>query len=173
ITFFASLWEKCRDEIGVDRIVALRAKLDRSRNRTSFLVNSVADTGKLAKAAARAKAAGAPPLAAAARYVPGKPPEETGREPAPEIPVRRTVHIRLKGGAAAREEGLVPLRDYLLENPGPCSVYIHVPLQAGERVIRTTTQLGTASDDGSINALKNCAGVAEVWCEPAAGPGAG
>jgi DNA polymerase-3 subunit alpha len=165
ITFFASLWEKCRDEIEIDRIVVLRAKLDRSRNRTSFLVNSVADIEKLAKAAARAKTAGAPPLAAAARYSPGKAPEEGGGEPAPREPVRRKVHIRLKRDAAEREEDLVPLRDYLLENPGPCSVYIHVPLQAGEKVIRTTTQLGTASDGGVISALKNCTGVGEVWCE--------
>ena len=174
ITFFASLWEKCRDEIETDRIVALRAK-DRSRNRTSFLVNSVADIGKLAKAAARARAAGSPPLAAAARYRPGNGPEEPRPGPVPGEPVRRRVHIRLKRDAAAQEEALVPLRDRLLENPGPCLVYIHVPLQAGERVVRTTTQLGTASDKESISALKNCAGVAEVWCEPVqgAGPAAG
>ncbi|MDR2160374.1 MAG: DNA polymerase III subunit alpha [Treponema sp.] len=164
VMFFASVWEKCRDEIEVDRIAALRVKLDRSRNRTSFLVNSVADIEKMAKAAVRAKAAGAPPLAAAgARYGSPKNPEAAAAEP--QEPVRRRVHIRLKRDAAAQEQDLVPLRDQLLENPGSCSVYIHVPLQAGETVIRTTTQLETSSDGESMSALKNCAGVAEVWCE--------
>jgi DNA polymerase-3 subunit alpha len=166
LTFFSSVWEKCRDTIEVDRIAALRVKLDRSRNRTSFLVSSSADIEKLAKAAARSRAAEAPPLAAAkARYGLEKDPEAAGgQEPAPQ-PVRHAVHIRLKEGAAAQEENLVPLRDRLLENPGPCSVYIHVPLRTGVTVIRTTTQLGTSSDGDFMSALKNCVGVSEVWCE--------
>jgi DNA polymerase-3 subunit alpha len=124
----------------------------------------VADIEKMAKAAAKARAAGAPPLAAAAaRY--GSPKGPEAASPEPEKPVRRRVHIRLKKDIAAQEKDLVPLRDQLLENPGPCSVYIHVPLQAGETVIKTTTQLETSSDGKSMAALKNCTGVAEVWCE--------
>ena len=73
------------------------------------------------------------------------------------------IHIRLEERAGTQEEELYPLRDYLLRNPGSCTVYIHVPLPEGETVIKTSTQLEIASDQGHIEGLLHCAGVAEVW----------
>ncbi|MDR2102941.1 MAG: hypothetical protein LBP42_02435, partial [Treponema sp.] len=99
---------------------------------------------------------------------PGKagkePPAKAGREKAAE-PAYREVHIRLRQTAAEREEILYPLRDYLVGNPGSCSVFIHVPVPGGEAVIRTTSQLSTAANTPAINALTQCEGVAEVWRE--------
>jgi DNA polymerase-3 subunit alpha len=75
----------------------------------------------------------------------------------------REIHIRLNTDAAEREESLYPLRDYLFQNSGPCSVFIHVPGSEGETVIRTASQISASSDAGSLDALKDCAAVAEVW----------
>ena len=73
----------------------------------------------------------------------------------------REIHIRLQERAAAQEEELYPLRDYLMENPGSCSVYIHVPIQDGEAVIRTATQM--LANQAHIDGILQYAGVAEVW----------
>jgi DNA polymerase-3 subunit alpha len=84
--------------------------------------------------------------------------------PAPEAPRCRELHIRLD--SAVREEDLFPLRDELMENPGPCQVFIHVPAPEGEEtVIRTASQISAAAGAASIDALKQCLGVAEVWGE--------
>ncbi|MDR3336003.1 MAG: DNA polymerase III subunit alpha [Treponema sp.] len=88
----------------------------------------------------------------------------------PEIPARdekapsdREGHIRLRQEAAEREDALFMLRDYLLETPGPCMVFIHVPVGAREMVIRTDSQIRTAADSACLNALKNQGAVAAVW----------
>jgi DNA polymerase-3 subunit alpha len=82
--------------------------------------------------------------------------------PSPEVPRWRELHIRLD--SAMREEDLFPLRDELMENPGPCQVFIHVPAPEGEEtVIRTANQISAAASTASIDALKQCLGVAEVW----------
>jgi DNA polymerase-3 subunit alpha len=77
----------------------------------------------------------------------------------------REVHIRLNPLKVAGEETLYPLRDYLFENPGPCSVFIHVPASDGETVIRTATQISAAADTARLDALTRCAGVFEVWAK--------
>jgi DNA polymerase-3 subunit alpha len=175
LIFFASVWKDNKDKVAVDEILALRGKIDRAgdnqkRSKPSFKVSSVPDINRLAKTAARAGL--------------DKPESGEGRAPDPfcgEKPLNaqgdgpagwqaaeartfgREIHIRLNRDAAEQEETLYPLRDYLTENPGPCSVYIHVPLPKGETVIRTATQTGAPSGDES--ALARCAGVAEVWRE--------
>jgi DNA polymerase-3 subunit alpha len=75
----------------------------------------------------------------------------------------REIHIRLNPDAAAREEGLYPLRDYLFQNSGPCPVFIHLPGSQGETVIRTASQISASPDAESLDTLKDCAAVAEVW----------
>ena len=95
-------------------------------------------------------------------------PQAEGGEPErekPAAPVFREVHVRLNPLTPAEEAVLYPLRDYFFENPGPCSVYIHVPSPGGETVIRTATQISAAADTVHLNALTCCAGVAEVWPE--------
>jgi DNA polymerase-3 subunit alpha len=150
LVFFASLWENCKDKIQPDGIVVLKGKIDPAGDiqKRSFKVSSVPDINRLAETAARAAAAkeGAVPQA-------GSAPPEPWRE----------VHIRLHETAAEQEETLYPLRDYLFQNSGPCSVFIHVPVSGRETVIRTTSQIKTPSDTGSLDTLRRCAAVAEVW----------
>jgi DNA polymerase-3 subunit alpha len=191
LVFFSKTWEKCRDEVVPDKIVALKGRLDRSRDnkrdKPSIMVNSVLDIDRLAKTAANSKS---PPAAAAqATYAAQSAPAGTpaaadavspaapgpfatagtlntsagGAAQVPAEPSWREVHIKLDEAAAENEETLFPLRDYLIDNRGPCEVYIHLNLSEGERVIRTTTQMGAAATTESIDALARCAGVAEVW----------
>jgi DNA polymerase-3 subunit alpha len=75
----------------------------------------------------------------------------------------REVHIRLNTASVDREESLYPLRDYLLENSGDCSVFIHVPVPEGEGVVRTAASIGCGAGETTLEALSLCAGVAEVW----------
>jgi DNA polymerase-3 subunit alpha len=160
LTFFHEAWTKCKDQIAVDRVIAIRGKLDRFRKqeRAGLIVSDLLDLDELAKAAAKG-----PPgkNSGPERQLPGKAPEI--KKPAG--PSYREVHIRLDQNAAEREETLYPLRDYLVENPGPCSVFIHVPTSGGETVIRTTTQLSAAANTPVIDALTRCEGVVEVWCK--------
>jgi DNA polymerase-3 subunit alpha len=83
-----------------------------------------------------------------------------------EGPRRRELHIRLDRSPARRDEDLLPLRDQLIENPGPCQVFIHVPAPEGrETVIRTASQISSSAESSSVDALRRCRGVAEVWAE--------
>jgi DNA polymerase-3 subunit alpha len=129
LTFFSEIWDKSRDKIAVDAIVALRGKVDMSRERPSFLVDALLDIDSLS--------------------------EKSYRE----------VHVRLSAGTAAQEELLYPLRDYLFENSGPCAVFIHIPVQGGESVVRTASQISAAADQGVLDSIKTCSGVTEVWRE--------
>jgi DNA polymerase-3 subunit alpha len=112
-----------------------------------------------------AGSAGRAPAAPAAQALPGGAPPG-GAPPQRDLDRWRELHIRL-GSAAQREEDLLPLRDELMENPGPCQVFIHVPAPEGRRetVIRTASQISAAASDASIDALKQCFGVDEVWGE--------
>ncbi|MDR2501560.1 MAG: DNA polymerase III subunit alpha [Treponema sp.] len=139
LIFFEKIWEACRDTLVLEGKAAFKGKLDRRRSKPSFLVLEVLDLDKLSYGAAN-------PVA-----------------PALEAASFREVHIRLDAQAAEREECLYPLRDYLIENPGACPVFIHVPVSGKEAVIRTATQLGSPGDTVHINALTQCAGVAEAW----------
>ncbi|MDR3146813.1 MAG: DNA polymerase III subunit alpha [Treponema sp.] len=79
----------------------------------------------------------------------------------------RELHILLDSAIARLDEDLLPLRDGLVENPGPCQVFIHVPQGANERetVIRTASQISASAAPAAINALKRCRAVADVWGE--------
>ncbi|MDR1972969.1 MAG: DNA polymerase III subunit alpha, partial [Treponema sp.] len=124
----------------------------------AWAANTAADTGRALAGPAQAgvPAANAAPAGGGA-----------AGEARQEAPRWRELHIRLDSGAARRDEDLLPLRDELMENPGPCQVFIHVPLpegaQGGETVIRTASQIGTDAATASIDALRHCLGVAEVW----------
>jgi DNA polymerase-3 subunit alpha len=172
LTFFPKTWEKCGGDIQVDQIIAIKGKVDvqEQRERPCFLVNEVLDLEKLLKTAEK-------------KAVKNVEPEKTGPErPSPdgtypgesprgealsreEVFPRGEVHIRLHKDAADREETLYPLRDYLFENSGPCSVFIHVPVSGGETVIRTATQISAVGDEQHLGALTRCRGVAEAWRE--------
>jgi DNA polymerase-3 subunit alpha len=72
----------------------------------------------------------------------------------------REVHIYLMETALQEEASLSPLRDRLAGNPGPCLVFIHVPLSGGEAVIRTAA--GITVDDVHVKDLSACTEVARV-----------
>jgi DNA polymerase-3 subunit alpha len=163
LTFFHESWEQCKDRLVPDRVIALKGKLDRSAaqkgERAGFIVDEMLNLEYLAEKARRRGPKAAPQEN---ENRAGKGPQ-AGREKAAE-PAYREVHIRLRQTAAEREEALYPLRDCLAGNPGSCSVFIHVPLPEGETVIRTA-QLSTAAGVPAIDALTQCQGVAQVWCE--------
>ncbi len=54
------------------------------------------------------------------------------------------VHIRLKK-VPRREDELVALRGLLKDEPGNCSVLIHIPGDAGEKVVQASSQLQVSS----------------------------
>lgn len=129
LTFFSDSWDRYRDSLHVDSIVALKGKMELNRERPSFIVDEILDMNSLT--------------------------EKSYRE----------VHIRLQDSIADTEESLYPLRDYLFENSGPCTVFIHVPVPGGESVVKTANQISTAADSRALEAIGMCAGVAEVWRE--------
>jgi DNA polymerase-3 subunit alpha len=153
LVFFPNTWETCRDNVEENRCIAVKGRLDKSRDKLSFKVGSALEIGKLRRKAAKMSSETAVDRDGA----------ETSFPAAPPAPSFREVHIRLEQAAAEREEDLFPLRDFLYKASGPCEVYIHLNLPEGERVIRTTTQIGAAATTESIDALTHCAGVAEVW----------
>ncbi|MFP3040833.1 DNA polymerase III subunit alpha [Treponema primitia] len=147
LVFFPSTWEFNRDNVEENRCIAVKGKLDKSREKLSFQVSSVLELGKLRRKAAKLN---------------------DGAETSPAVPAGpsyRELHIRLDKTAAEREENLFPLRDYLYGSSGPCSVFIHVPILEDEAVIRTAAQITASAEASCIEALTLCTGVAEVWPE--------
>jgi DNA polymerase-3 subunit alpha len=193
LTFFPKTWEKYGDDISVDQIIAIKGKIDtpEQRERPCFLVNEILDLDKLLKTAMKKAGNGtgpetrdpenpsmegpsqnayspnghSPNVHSPNGHSPGLPSPGDTQSPNAAAAACREVHIRLHRDAAGREETLYPLRDYLFENSGPCSVFIHVPVSGGETIIRTATQLSAAGDERYIGALTRCEGVAEVWRE--------
>jgi DNA polymerase-3 subunit alpha len=196
LVFFGKTWEACQGKITEGKPAALKGRLDKKRERPSLRVGSLLDLERLGRKAekmaetgntanetavidntAAIPAAAALPVAADRRSpLPpaaplSPPPQASGGAPgaSPMEPRWRELHIRLECTAAQREEDLLPLRDQLIENPGACQVFIHVPVSPpaseGETVIRTANQISAAATTASIDALKQCLGVAEVWGE--------
>jgi DNA polymerase-3 subunit alpha len=146
LVFFPRAWEFSRDKALENRCVAVKGKLDKSRDKPSFLVSSMLETARLKRKAAKMS-------------------EETEPPPEAETPSYRELHIRLDRAATEREENLFPLRDYLYGASGPCPVFIHVPITEEEMVIRAVSSIGASADASDLEALALCAGVAEVWPE--------
>jgi DNA polymerase-3 subunit alpha len=153
LVFFPRAWEFSRDKVQENRCVAVKGKLDRSREKPGFLVSSVLETAKLKRKAAKMSVE---KESAMAETSPGTDKRELSY---------REMHIRLDRNTAEQEETLFPLRDYLYGTSGPCAVFIHVPITDDELVIRAASQIGVSADAACIDALALCAGVAEVWPE--------
>jgi hypothetical protein len=73
------------------------------------------------------------------------------------------LHIRLEKAAASNAEQLYPLRALLSRQEGPCSVYLHVPLEQGEKVIRTPAAMTASSDAEYLARLKSVVAVDDAW----------
>ncbi|MDR3276735.1 MAG: DNA polymerase III subunit alpha [Treponema sp.] len=180
LVFFAKDWKNCKDLAAVDEMAALRGSLDapNERNRkASFKVSSIQDINKLVRAAAKradttvvAGTTGAgklvEPVAVpdddAAAITSRARVSDSGNGLAPRS-VSREVHIRLKEAAVDRDEDLYPLRDFLIDNPGPCQVFIHIPVSGRETVVRTAPRISADADQERIAALSACEMVSAVW----------
>jgi DNA polymerase-3 subunit alpha len=152
LTFFPEIWEKERDTIVAEKIIAVKGKMDprENRERPSFLVDSLLKADKLQEEAVNLQKEGVPE--------PPKPDVETNKA----LEIFREVHIRLNSRAAEQDETLYPLRDLLIKAKGPCPTFIHVPVAGGETVIKTP-QLSAGGDDDFIASVTRCEGVSEVW----------
>jgi DNA polymerase-3 subunit alpha len=83
----------------------------------------------------------------------------------------KEVHLRL-GLLPRHEEELYPLRDALDEEPGPCSVYFHLPeadaqvaaaASHREVVVKAHAQITCSASEESLERLKSVSPVVEAW----------
>ncbi|MDR0322309.1 MAG: DNA polymerase III subunit alpha [Treponema sp.] len=152
IVFFSRVYEDCRHLLKLDEIIALKGSIDPENElktgKVSFKVTSIADYPMLSRSAAKKVSA-------------KEKPHEPDIVKATEKQIDE-VHIRLKEDASDNKEDMNQLRDYLADNSGSCTIYIHIPVTDGEQKIRAMSGLDI-SDDKTIDGLKNCNSVAEVW----------
>jgi DNA polymerase-3 subunit alpha len=171
LVFFARVWAECRDLLNLDEMVALKGNIDpagdRNPEKPGFKVTSLADMAALGRVAAKRAAAegiSEEQKGESEKKLAGGQNRPPAENTSPET-LFREIHIRLGRDTAEQDATLYPLHDCLVDNPGPCSVFIHVPLNERETVIRTASQINASAAIVSIDALKQCAGVAEVWGE--------
>jgi len=171
--------------------IAVKGKLDLSRDKPSFLVSSLQDLGKMRRAAAARTEVSADQvtpgtqLAQEAQIAPGtqSPASSPNKNPTVTQAAVRKVHIRLFQGAVENEKSLYPLRDYIIDHHGPDQVFIHVPavsrpaasvlesvninnsvnINDKEKIIRTAVQLSITANEEQLAALENNPIVKEVW----------
>jgi len=153
LVFFSRVYAECRHLLKLDEIIALKGSIDpeaeRNPEKISFKVTSIADFAQLSRSAARREASGE------------KPPSPAVKKQAQTLPDE--VHIRLNGDTMNNDDNLIQLRDYLAENSGSCTMYIHIPVAGGEKTIRTVTGIEIPTNGGVIEGLKECRCVDEVW----------
>ncbi|MDR0785449.1 MAG: DNA polymerase III subunit alpha [Treponema sp.] len=170
LTLFSEAWKKYREAFSVDKAVALKGRLDKSKrpDRPSIIVNELLDLEKM-QADAKANPKEAVKKAEGETSSVKKLRNESAATPvvtAEQIAViTKTLHIRLADAAAGDEDGLCLLRDTLNGKPGRSSVFIHIPLPTGETVVRTTSQIAVSVEPDDVKAFSHCAGVREVWTE--------
>jgi DNA polymerase-3 subunit alpha len=151
LVFFDRVWSGIEEKLKIDDKIALKGTLDHSRGKSSFCVDKLLDLDRLAKKAAK---------------LPDNPAMIPATEaPPPSQPPAHSLHIRLARAAACNAEQLYPLRALLSRQEGACSVYLHVPLEQGEKIIRTPAALTASSDAEYLTRLKNVAAVVDVWLD--------
>ena len=152
LLFFSKVYADCRHLLKIDEIFALRGSIDpddeRKPGKISFKVTSIADFPQLSRSAAKKAAANEKPAEPELRKIEKKPLD---------------IHIKLHEGAADNNEDLNQLRDYLAENCGSCTLFIHIPVSGGEKVIRAASGLEVSSEEITFIGLKNISCVAQVW----------
>jgi DNA polymerase III subunit alpha len=162
LVFWSKTWKESRELLNLGEFVALKGSLDPEKDRNpqnpSLKVSKVDDIAALTRSAARKSETGEQPKV---------PPQETitKNENSPDTenppPVLNEIHIRLESGAADRDETIQPLRNYLMGNPGPCPVYIHI----GEKTIKANKGLSLEAEKEALGVLEGCIGVAQSWKE--------
>jgi len=153
LVFFSKVYADCRHLLKLDEMIALKGSIDpeneQKPGRVSFKVSSMADLPYLSRTAAKKAAA-------------------DEKMPEPEL-VKNTekhfdeVHIRLHQGASGNNVGMLELRDYLAENSGSNTIFIHIPVDNEEKVVRAATGLDMSGNGYVMEGLKQCKCVAEAW----------
>jgi DNA polymerase-3 subunit alpha len=173
LVFFSKVWDECRALLKLDEFVALKGNIDperdKDRKKPGFKVSSIADLAMYTRTAARKASAGEAPPESKTSVVQKKasaPPESPAlrESKGTSAAAPQAIHISLKRDAIDRDEMLHPLRDYLSQNPGSCPVFIHIPVSGSEKIVRTTTGIGT-SDGEALAMLNSCAVVSRAWKE--------
>jgi hypothetical protein len=140
-------------------MIALRGSIDpeneRNPEKISLKVSSIADIAQLSRSAAKKADSGEKPPA---------PPENKSADK-PAVKKTEEIHIRLKTSAAESDESLSSLRDYLAENSGLSSLFIHIPVSDGEKTIRAVNGVAFTANSGVdiLEEIKECGCVAEAW----------
>ena len=76
----------------------------------------------------------------------------------------REVHIKIDP-SYCEEKQFLPLRDFLLESSGSCSVYLHIDANNRPYVIKAASQVQASSSDDFIEEVQAIPGVVQVWKE--------
>ncbi|MDA8426080.1 MAG: DNA polymerase III subunit alpha [Treponema sp.] len=74
----------------------------------------------------------------------------------------KEVHLRLRD-AISDEEDLYGLRDAILDEPGSCNVYFHVPSERGEAVVKAHVQITCSASEPCLERLREVPVVEAVW----------
>ncbi|GBU28344.1 DNA polymerase III subunit alpha [Treponema sp. R8-4-B8] len=153
LVFFSKVYDECRDLLKLDEMIALKGSIDpeneQKPGKVSFKVSSLANLAFLSRTAAKKAAANE------------KPPE-------PNL-VKITekhideVHIRLNKGASGNSVEMLELRDYLAENSGSNTIFIHIPVDNEEKIVKAATGLDMSGNGYVMEGLKQCKCVAEAW----------
>ena len=76
----------------------------------------------------------------------------------------RELHIKIDP-SYREEKQFLPLRDFLLEGSGSCSVYLHIDANNRPYVIKAASQVQASSSDDFIEEVQAIPGVVQVWKE--------
>lgn len=129
LTFFPNIWDKARTVLLPDTVWGLTGKIDNTRDKPSFLVESWINPDELQER------------------------------------VIREIHIAIDPTMTS-EESLHPLRDFLFDSRGNCSVFFHVDGTGGNSwTVKAANQIQVSGAEGTIQDLMSLPGVTEVWRE--------
>ena len=153
LVFFSKVYTDCRHYLKLNEIIALKGSIDpenyKNPEKISFRVTSIADFPQLSRSAIR---------------------KEAAKEAAPKIEIEaekekmpHDIHIKLKKGCADNMEELNQLRDFLADNSGSVTIYIHIPVSDGEKTVRAASGLDVNGNENVLSELMNCNCVEEVW----------
>jgi DNA polymerase-3 subunit alpha len=153
LVFFSRVYADRRHLLKLNEMTALKGSVDpeneQKPGKVSFKVSSIADLELLSRTAAKKAADDEKPPIPDLLKVTGKHPDE--------------VHIKLHKDASQNNEGMLELRDYLAENSGSNTIFIHIPVNGEDKTIRAASGLDMSGDGYVIEGLKQCKCVAEVW----------
>jgi len=153
LVFFSRVYAECRHLLKLDEMIALKGSIDpeneQKPGKVSFKVSSMADLPLLSRTAKKKAAA-------------------NDKLPVPDLVKNNErhsdeIHIRLHKGASENKDEMLELRDYLAENSGSNTIFIHIPVDSEEKIIRAASGLDMSGNGYVMEGLKQCRSVAEAW----------